>query len=72
MRKVYKLDGEICGNCAAKIQDKIQKLDGVNDAKVNFMLLKFTLDAQDDKFDSLLDQSVSIFNKIEPDCQVLV
>ncbi len=72
MHKVYKLDGEICGNCAAKIQDKINGLDGVNKASVNFMTLKFTLDAQDDKFDSILDESVKIFNKIEPDCEVLV
>ena len=72
MKKTYKLDGEICGNCAAKIQDAISKLDGVNDVKVNFMLLKFTLDADDEQFDGLLDESIRIFDKIEPDCEVLV
>ena len=72
MRKVFKLEGEICGNCAAKIQDQINKLDGVVDAKVNFMTLKFTLDADDDKFDDIVAQSVKIFDKIEPDCEVLV
>ena len=72
MKKTFKLDGEICGNCAAKIQDQISKLDGVNDAKVNFMLLKFTLDADDERFDNLLDESIRIFDKIEPDCEVLV
>ena len=71
MRKVIKLDGEICANCAAKIQDQILKLDGVNDAKVNFMLLKFTLDADDDKFDDALAESIRIFDKVEPDCEVL-
>jgi len=72
MRKVFKLDGEICGNCAAKIQDQINKLDGVTDAKVNFMTLKFTLNADDDKFDDIVKESVKIFDKIEPDCEVLV
>jgi copper chaperone CopZ len=72
MRKVYKLEGSICGNCAAKIQDKINKLDGVNSAKVNFLTLKFTLDADDDKFDDLVKQSVKIFDDIEPTCTVLV
>lgn len=72
MKKSYKLNGEICGNCAAKIQDQITKLDGVNDAKVNFMLLKFTLDADDARFDEILTESTRIFNKIEPDCEVLV
>ena len=72
MKKTFKLSGELCGNCAAKIQDQIGKLDGVNDAKVNFMLLKFTLDAEDARFDEALAESVRIFDKIEPDCEVHV
>ena len=72
MRKVFKLEGEICGNCAAKIQDQVSKLDGVNSAKVNFMLLKFTLDADDARFGDLLAESVRIFDKVEPDCEVHV
>lgn len=71
MRKVYKLDGDICANCAGKIQAAIEKLDGVNKVSVNAMTLKFTLDAEDDAFDGLLKRSISIFDDIEPDCEVL-
>ena len=72
MRKVIKLDGELCANCAGKIQDKISKLDGVNSASVNAMTYKFTLDCADDKFDEIIKQSVKIFEDMEPDCEVLV
>lgn len=72
MKKTYKLEGDICGNCAAKIQDAINKLDGVNEAKVNFLTLKFTLDAEDARFDELLEKSLRIFDDIEPTCEVLV
>ena len=72
MRKVYKLDGEICANCAGKIQAAIEKLPGVNKASVNAMTLRFTLDADDDAFDGILKKSLSIFEDIEPDCEVLV
>lgn len=72
MRKVIKLDGEICPNCAGKIQTKISGLDGVNSVSVNALTLKFTLDAEDDKFDDLLKKSVKIFEDVEPDCEVLV
>ena len=72
MRQVIKLDGEICANCAAKIQTAIEKLPGVNSASVNAMTYKFTLDAQDESFDDLLAQSVKIFEDIEPDCEVLI
>lgn len=70
MKRMYKLDGELCGNCAAKIQDKISKIDGVNKASVNFMTMKFTLDTDDDKHKDILEQSKKIFNAIEPTCTV--
>lgn len=72
MRKVIKLDGEICANCAGKIQAAIEKLDGVKSASVNAMTYKFTLDCEDDKFDEVLKKSVKIFGDMEPDCEVLV
>ena len=72
MRKTIKLDGEICPNCAGKIQAKIEGLDGVNSVSVNALTLKFILDAEDAKFDDLLGQYVKIFADVEPDCEVLV
>ena len=72
MRKVIKLDGEICANCAGKIQAAIEKLPGVNKVSVNAMTLKFTLDADDGAFDDVMAKSLKIFNDIEPDCEVLV
>ena len=72
MRKVYKLDGELCANCAGKIQASAEKLDGVNKVSVNAMTYKLTLDADDGAFDSILQQVLKLFNDIEPDCEVLV
>lgn len=72
MRKVIKLDGDLCANCAGKIQAAVEKLDGVNSASVNAMTYRFTLDADDDKFDAALERSIKLFNDIEPDCDVLV
>ena len=67
MRKVYKFEGSCCANCAAKIEDRISRLSGVTNAKVNFMLQRFTLEADDNAFDDALTQSITIFKKIEPD-----
>ena len=72
MRKVYKLDGELCANCAGKIKDAVEKLPGVKRASVNAMTYKFTLDAEDNAFDAALDKSIKLFADIEPDCEVLV
>ena len=50
MKKKFKLMDLDCANCAAKMEDAIKKLDGVNDATVSFMMQKLTLDADDDRF----------------------
>ncbi len=72
MLKTYKLDGDICANCAGKIQAAIEKLPGVNKVSVNAMTYKFTLDADEGSFDAALEKSIKIFDDIEPDCEVLV
>ena len=71
MRKAYKLDGDICANCAGKIQAGIEKIPGVNKASVNAMTMRFTLDADDAAYGEVLERSLKVFEDIEPDCEVL-
>lgn len=71
MKKRFKLVNLDCANCAAKMEDAIKKLDGVNDASVSFMTQKLTLDADDTRFDEILEQAVKVCKKVEPDCTVV-
>ena len=45
MKKKFKLQDLDCANCAAKMEESIKKIDGVNDAVVSFMTQKMTVDA---------------------------
>jgi len=72
MKKTFKMIDLECAHCAAKMEDAIKKLDGVNDACVSFLTQKLTVDAQDEKFDTVVKEAVKICRKIEPDCQVVV
>lgn len=45
MKKKFKLQDLDCANCAAKMEESIKKIDGVNDAVVSFMTQKRTVDA---------------------------
>jgi copper chaperone CopZ len=67
MKKTIKLQDLDCANCAAKIENVISKIEGVNNVKVNFMTQKMIFDAEDDKFDELLNQAQKAANKIEKD-----
>lgn len=69
MKKKFKCEID-CANCAAKVEDAIRKIDGVTDVRVNFMTQKFTLEADDDRFDEILKEAVKTGKKIEPDFSV--
>ena len=72
MKKRFKLVDLDCANCAAKMEAAIKKLDGVNDCTVSFMAQKLTLDAEDGRFDAILQEAVKICKKVEPDCTIVV
>lgn len=45
MKKVFELEDLDCANCAAKMEDAIRKLDGVQSVTISFMAQKMTLEA---------------------------
>ena len=72
MKKKFKLQDLDCANCAAKMEESIKKIDGVNDAVVSLMTQKMTVDADDERFDEIMDEVVRVCAKVEPDCQILL
>lgn len=69
MKKRYKFVVD-CANCAAKVEAAVKKIDGVNDATVNFMAQKLVLDADDTRFDEILKEVEAAAKKVEPDCEL--
>ena len=69
MKKRYKFEVD-CANCAAKVEEAVKKIDGVNDATVNFMAQKMVLDADDARFDKILQEVIAVAKKVEPDCEL--
>ena len=55
MKKKFKCEID-CANCAAAVEEAVKKIDGVIDAKVNFML----------------EEAIKVGRKIEPDFSVEV
>ena len=70
MKKKYNLTDLDCANCAAKMEDAIKKIDGVNNATVSFMAQKLTIEADDSRFDSIMKEVVNVCRKVEPDCVI--
>ena len=68
MKKRFNLEDLDCANCAAKMEEAIKKIDGVEDATVSFLTQKMTVTADDARFDTIMQEVVSVCKKVEPDC----
>lgn len=68
MKKRFLIEELCCANCAAKMEAGIRKLEGVQSANINFLTQKLTLEAEEDRFDAILEEAEAIIRRIEPDC----
>ena len=71
MKKAFKLEDLDCANCAAKMERSIAKIDGVQSVNVSFIAQKMTIEADDEKFDGIMEQVIKTCRKVEPDCKII-
>ncbi|MBQ7612256.1 MAG: cation transporter [Spirochaetaceae bacterium] len=56
-----------CANCARKLEEKIKKIDRVEDVNINFMMKKMVLSIPDDCFDEVFKEVLAVAKRVEPD-----
>lgn len=71
MRKVFKLQDLDCANCAAKMEDAINKIEGVEKATMSFMAQKLTITAEDNRFNEIMDEVERVCSRVEPDMVIV-
>ena len=71
MRKTYILEDLDCAHCAALIEEKVGKLDGVTKSTVTLLTQKLVVEVEDDKVEGLLKEITKIVKKHEPDVNVI-
>ena len=71
MKKTYKLEDLDCANCAAKMERAVAKIDGVNEVNISFMGQRMSFDADESRFEEIMDQVVKTCKKVEPDCRII-
>ena len=70
MKKHYKFEID-CANCAAKVEEAIKKIDGVNGATVSFMTQKMKVEFAEgaDPHDTMVNV-LAACKKVEDDCEI--
>lgn len=70
MKKKYDFVDLDCANCAAKMEEAINKIEGVKEALVSFMAQKLIIDADEDRFDEIMKEVVKAIKKVDADCEL--
>ncbi len=70
-KKTLILEGLDCANCARKIEERVNNLDYVNSANLNFVTKKLVIEADTSNFDIAVKETKDIVNKLEPHVKVL-
>ncbi len=71
MKKVYLLEDLDCAHCAEKIEKEVAKLEGVSESKVTFLTQKLTVEVEEGRVTTLLNDIKKIVKKFEPDVTVV-
>lgn len=69
MKKTYILEDLCCANCAAKIENKVKAVEGVDSAVVNFLTTKMIVEC-DEMTDAMLAEIKKIVKKVDSDVEV--
>jgi copper chaperone CopZ len=72
MKKIIKLEGLCCANCAAKIEEGVKKIPGVKEASLSFMTQRLTIEAKEGMEDTVVEAARKIAHKIEPEAEFKV
>ena len=72
MKKIIKLEGLCCANCAAKIEEGVKKLDGVNSASLSFMTQRLIMEVEDGKEDELVEAARDVAANVELEAEFKV
>ncbi|WP_459482199.1 heavy metal translocating P-type ATPase [Clostridium saccharoperbutylacetonicum] len=71
IKKEFILEGLGCANCAAKIEEKVNELDGINSANVNFMTKTLTLEMKEaNGMEELINSVTNVVTNIESKVKV--
>ena len=71
VKKTFRMEDLDCAHCAAKMEDGIRKLSGVEEVSVNFLAQKMIIEADEERFDDIMKQAARVVKKVDPNCRII-
>ena len=70
MKYKFKIKGLDCANCAAELERKIKKINGIDDASISFMAEKLIIECEESVKDNVLEEMKKVIKREEPDVTI--
>lgn len=67
MNLKFKLEGLDCANCAAELERKIGKIDGIKSVSIGFMTQRMEIECRDEESEKIIKEVKKTIKKEEPD-----
>ena len=67
MKSRFKIKGLDCANCAAELERKIQKIEGIQMASISFMTERMEIEYEEKKKEEIIKKMTKIIKREEPD-----
>ena len=70
MVKKFNIKGLDCANCAAELERKIEKLEGVNNVSINFFTEQMHIECEEERKEEIVSKVKRVIKKEEPDVEI--
>lgn len=70
MKNVFKIKGIDCANCAAHLEEKIKKIEGVENASISFFTEKMVIECSEENKKEVMKKLKKLIKKEEPDTTI--
>ena len=72
MKKTYEIKNLDCAVCAGKVAAAINKLPEIDNAQIDFLTKKLSVEATTENWEKLMHKVIKTCHKIEPDCEIVM
>ena len=70
MKVKFKIKGLDCANCANELENSINKIDGIENAVINFMTEKMELEFDEARKEEIMKEWKKVIKREEPDVDI--
>ncbi len=70
MNSKFKVNGLDCANCAAELERRLQKIEGIKSVNISFMTQRMQLEYDDTKKEEIMQNVKKVIKKEEPDVTI--